>query len=261
MKISVAATTDVGRVRKKNEDRCGYDEHAGIYVVCDGMGGQAAGEVAAELAVRTILNYYGRPNGSGELEGEVRAALELANSAVLDAAAAEPRYNKMGSTVVAISIRDNSAAVANVGDSRGYLLRDGMLQQITKDHSLVAEQVRRGMLSAEQAESAPWKNIVTRALGSPENAEPDVAVIDLQPHDTLIAATDGVIKFVSDNKLCEIAASDRSLEDACKLLVQTALDGGSDDNATCMLIRAERAGLSTLLHRASATPTILGGER
>lgn len=258
MQITVGAKSDVGRVRKKNEDRCGYDENAGIYVVCDGMGGQAAGEVAADLAVRTILAYYSRPDLTGNLEQDVRGAIEKANAEILQAADADIRYHKMGSTVVAVAIRDNTAAIGNLGDARGYLLRDGVLRQVTKDHSLVAEQVRRGLLKPEEAENAPWKNVVTRALGGAPTTEADVEVVELQPNDTVIAATDGVIKFLSDEKLREIVAGGTKIEDACASVVNAALDGGSDDNATCMLIRCEKAGAAAINARSASAATILG---
>ena len=259
MQITVGAKSDVGRVRKKNEDRCGYDEKAGIYVVCDGMGGQAAGEVAAELAVRTILDYYSNPGLSGDLEKDVRGAIEKANSEILQAAEADVRYRKMGSTVVAVAIRENTAAIGNLGDARGYLLRDGVLRQVTKDHSLVAEQVRRGLLKPEEAEKAPWKNVVTKALGGAPTTEADVEVVKLEPNDTVIAATDGVIKFLSDDKLREIVSGASKIEKACELVVNAALDGGSDDNATCMLIRCEKAGATAPNGGKASAATILGG--
>ncbi len=245
MEILVAAKTDVGRVRKKNEDRCGYDERAGIYVVCDGMGGQAAGEVAAELAVKTILEYYANGQRRGNLEEDLREAITLANTAIRQLADSEPMYHKMGSTVVAIAVQGDTAGVANVGDARGYLLRSGEVKQITIDHSLVAEQVRRGMLKPEEAETAPWKNVVTRALGGADDVEPDVVSVELKPYDRFIVATDGVTKFVPDAKLKEIVAGTYDLQTACQNLVQAALDNGSDDNATAMLISSTAAPAKT----------------
>ncbi len=258
MQVAVGAKSDVGRVRQKNEDRCGYDQNAGIYIVCDGMGGQAGGEVAAELAMRTMLEFYAQPGLSGDLENDLRTAIHTANSAILQAAEADMRYQKMGSTVVAVSIRDSTAAVGNLGDARAYLLRDGVLRQVTTDHSLVAEQVRRGLLSREQAETSPWKNVVTRALGGAETTEPDVEVIQLQTNDLLIAATDGVIKFLPDDKLRDLVLDGGKLDEICALVVRTALDAGSDDNATCMLIRCENSGKTALKKRPS-THIMLGG--
>jgi serine/threonine protein phosphatase PrpC len=241
MEITVAAKTDVGRVRKKNEDRCGYDERAGIYVVCDGMGGQAAGEIAAELAVKTILEFYGNGKRPGNLEGDLRQAITLANTAIRQLAEKEPQYHKMGSTIVAIAIEGDKAAVGNVGDARGYLLRAGEVKQITIDHSLVAEQVRRGMLKPEEAEKAPWKNVVTRALGGADDVEPDLVSLEIRPHDRFIVATDGVTKFVPDAKLKEIVAGTYDLQAACQKVVAAALDNGSDDNATAMLLSSNEA--------------------
>ena len=236
MQITVSAKTDVGRVRKKNEDRCGFDERAGIYVVCDGMGGQASGEVAADIGVRTILDYFAQNGRSGNPENDLRLAIQMANSAIRQKAQSDPQFHKMGSTVVAISVRGDSAAVANVGDARGYLLREGVISQLTKDHSLVAEQVRRGMLKPEEAEKAPWKNVITRALGGADEVEPDVAILDLRLRDTLIVVTDGVSKSLPDAQLREIVIGTKELDSACERVVTKALDNGSDDNATCMLL-------------------------
>lgn len=259
MQFTVGASSDVGRVRTKNEDRCGYDQEAGIYIVCDGMGGQAGGEVAAELAVRTILDVYAQPGLSGDLENDLRGAIQAANSAILQAAEADIRYRRMGSTVVAVSIRDNTAAVGNLGDARAYLLRDGVLRQVTTDHSLVAEQVRRGLLKPEQAETSPWKNVVTRALGGADTAEPDVEVIELRPNDMLIAATDGVIKFLPDDKLHDLVSGSTNVDQICEAVVRTALDAGSDDNATCMLIRCENGVAVAPKKGRPSVATILGG--
>jgi len=258
MQVKFAAKTEVGRVRKKNEDRCGYDERAGIFVVCDGMGGEAAGEVAAELALRTILNYYGRSDLGGNLEADLRSAIQLANTAIREVARSDVRYKKMGSTIVAASTRGDSAAVANVGDSRGYLLRDGAIRQVTTDHSLVAEQVRRGLLKEEDLEKSPWKNIVTRTLGGKDDVEPDVALVDLRPGDTLLVATDGVTKSVPDPKLREIVASANSLDAACELLIKSALDNGSDDNTTCLLLHFEKTPWLSRAHSGGSGSVILG---
>ncbi len=258
MQFSVGARSDVGRVRQKNEDRCGYDQNAGIYIVCDGMGGQAGGDVAAELAMRTMLEFYAQAGRSGDLENDLRTAIHAANTAILQAAEADIRYRRMGSTVVAISIRDTTAAVGNLGDARAYLLRNRVLRQVTTDHSLVAEQVRRGLLSPQQAEASPWKNVVTRALGGAETTEPDVEVIQLQTNDVLIAATDGVVKFLPDDKLRNLVLDGGKLDEICEVVVRTALDAGSDDNATCMLIRCEDGG-RTAREKGHSTPVILGG--
>jgi serine/threonine protein phosphatase PrpC len=258
MKVTVAAKTDAGRVRKKNEDRCGYDERAGIYVVCDGMGGEAAGEVAAELSVRAVLDYFEKAELSDNLEDEMIAAIELANTRVREAAAADARYHKMGSTLVAVLIRNGAAVMGNVGDTRGYLLHEGELRQISVDHSLVAEQVRRGILTAEQAQSSPFNNIVTRALGAADSVEADFATIDVHPHDTFLLASDGVIKFVAEEKLREIVNSAEDLSAATEAIVTAALNNGSDDNATCMLVRCEKAGIGDFLHRPEAAAKVFG---
>jgi protein phosphatase len=246
-----AGKTDVGLVRKNNEDNFGYDTRTGIYVVCDGMGGQAAGEVASKMAVDTVLGYFRQQEkghgsevlGRGFAEVSERAnalanAVQLANKAIREAAASENGKAGMGCTIVAACIEDNLYSIAHVGDSRIYLVRGGAIQQLTTDHSLVMEQVRRGMITLEEADSSEMQNVIMRALGSEDSVEPDLADLSFEENDTLLLCCDGLSRFVKDAAMLEVITKSKHLDEACAALIEAAKAAGSDDNITCVLIRA-----------------------
>jgi serine/threonine protein phosphatase PrpC len=248
--IEVAGKTDVGSVRANNEDNFGYDSRYGIFVVCDGMGGQAAGEVASKIGVDTVLDYVrqaGEPdqlqqpkNGTGGLSplaSLLAAAIHKANQAVLEAGQRQQTRAGMGATVVVALVRSNSLCIGNVGDSRIYLVRNGAIEQLTEDHSLVMEQVRRGYLTLEQAQESDLQNIILRALGSEEEIKPDLQDLIALPGDVLLLTTDGLTRRVRDEEIKTIISSSRSLEQACGALIQAAKDRRGDDNITCLLVR------------------------
>ena len=248
--VEVAAKSDVGCVRSNNEDNFGYDLEAGIFVVCDGMGGQAAGEVASKLGIDVLLNYFRQAAGSGEypavgaaLDGISRegaalaSAIRLANQTIYETGQQKESSAGMGSTIVAALIKGNALAIANVGDSRIYLIRQGIIQQLTQDHSLVMEQVRRGYLTREQAEQSDMQNIILKALGSEETVEPDVEDLVVVPGDILLLCSDGLTKYVRDEEILRLIASAATLEQSCDSLIQTARDRGGDDNVTCLLLK------------------------
>ncbi len=248
--VEVAAKTDVGCVRQNNEDNFGYDTRHGIFVVCDGMGGMAAGEVASKVAVDTVLNYFrdaarlghfpaiGKTHENrSERANALASAIQAANEAVRAAAQTEAGQVGMGSTVVAVVVHDASISLAHVGDSRIYLLRDGKLQQLTNDHSLVMEQVRRGLITLEEARESDMQNIIIRALGSDETVEPDLEDLSAISGDVLLLCSDGLTRHVPDDKLLEIIDGAADLEQVSDRLIQAAKDASGDDNITCMLLR------------------------
>ena len=250
LSVQVAGRTDVGCVRTNNEDNFGYDIACGVYVVCDGMGGQAAGEVASKLAVEAVLEYFRRysPEGNFPQVGEkfddisqdanaLASAVQAAGIRIFQEALEHPGRHGMGSTIVALLVRDGKASIAHVGDSRAYLLRDGQVRLLTSDHSLVMEQVRRGLMTVEEAERSSIQNIITRALGSEDNAEPDVQDVEISPGDVFLLATDGLTKLVKEQQLREIIAAAPSLEQTCEAMVAAARAAGGDDNITCLLVR------------------------
>src|ERR1700690_2068756 len=245
--LEVAGRSDVGRVRPSNEDNFGYDQRLGIFVVCDGMGGHAAGEVASQIAVDTILAYFREraPNVEDNAlldDAPVGArllaeAVKKANDAILDYAEAHKNTTGMGTTLVAARFFDGVCSIAHVGDSRIYLFREGQLLQLTEDHSLVMEQVRRGMITIEQAKKSSAQNIITRALGTDEGTLPDLGEFPAQSGDTLLLTTDGMLRHVTDAEIRSILLQLPSLQAACDTLIDAANEGGGEDNSTCMLIR------------------------
>jgi len=249
LSIEVSGKSDVGCVRTNNEDNFGYDTQLWIFVVCDGMGGQAAGEVASKIGVDTVLNYF-REAGKGKypevgehIEGfseranALASAIRKANSEVIKVASEGTGKTGMGSTIVAVLVKENFLSVAHVGDSRIYLIRAGNIQQLTNDHSLVMEQVRRGLMTMEEAEVSHMQNIIIRALGSEATVDVDVDDMVALPGDILLLASDGLTKHVKDAKMLELVKSAASLDAANDALIQAAKDHGGDDHITCVMIR------------------------
>lgn len=245
--LEVVGRTDVGRVRPSNEDHFGFDERLGVFVVCDGMGGHAAGEVASQIAVDTVLSFFrerksGIDNDAylGDAPAGARLlaeAVKQANDAILSYADENKNTSGMGTTLVAARFCDGTFSIANVGDSRIYLFREGQLLQLTEDHSLVMEQVRRGMITLEQARKSSAQNIITRALGTDESTLPDLGEFPAQGGDILLLTTDGVLRHVDDDDITSILLQLPSLQAACDTLIDAANEGGGEDNSTCMLIR------------------------
>jgi len=246
--IQAAGMTDIGLVRKNNEDNFGYDLRHGIFVVCDGMGGQQAGELASKIAVDTVLGYYreapdttsdGVPRfqGVSERAAALASAIQLANQAIHEAGAKDVNVAGMGSTIVAVVVEGNQFSIANVGDSRIYLIRKNEVAQLTQDHSLVMEQVRRGLMTLEEAENSRMQNVIVRALGTDDTVEPDLADHELSSEDVLLLCSDGLSRYVNEDRMAQAVQED-SLEQACHELIEAAKAGGSDDNITCLVIRA-----------------------
>ena len=252
LSTQAAGKTDIGLVRKNNEDNFGYDVRTGIFVVCDGMGGQAAGELASKIAVDTVLAYFHQQEmggdgsevlGRGFAEVSERAnalanAVQLANKAIREASTREAASAGMGCTLVAVCVEGNLFSIAHVGDSRIYLIRSGAIQQLTTDHSLVMEQVRRGLITLEEAEHFEMQNVIVRALGSEDSVEPDLADLKLERNDTLLLCSDGLSRYVKDTEMLDVVGRNENLDDACAGLIDAAKSGGSDDNITCLLVRA-----------------------
>jgi protein phosphatase len=259
--VEVAGKTDVGCVRTNNEDNFGFDSRHGIFVVCDGMGGQAAGEVASKMGVDILLDYFrkqapsaGTPsvNGQNGSSGaqSLANAIQLANKRIFQAGQEHNGRSGMGSTIVAALVRGNSLAIAHVGDSRIYLVRQGAIQQLTQDHSLVMEQVRRGYITLEQAQQSEMQNIILRALGSEEVVEADSEDLLAMPGDILLMVSDGLTRYVQDEEILKIVQGPRGLEQVCGDLVKVARDGGGDDNITCLLVRiVDRPWYQSILNK------------
>jgi protein phosphatase len=248
--FEIAALSDPGCVRSNNEDCFGYDESYGIYVVCDGMGGAAAGEVASRIAVDSVLAFFrgtaidkpGQPQFIPSADLSARAgllenAIQFANYQIHSTAAQNPGQQGMGSTIVAVLIDGQLYSVAHAGDSRVYLLRRGAMQQVTQDHSLVMEQLRRGLITATQARNSEIQNVITRALGAADNVEPDLRDMTAEPGDMLLLASDGLTRDLSDETILAIIENASSCKLACERLIDAARKAGGHDNITCMLVR------------------------
>jgi serine/threonine protein phosphatase PrpC len=248
--VEVAGKSDVGCVRQNNEDNFGYDSRHGIYIVCDGMGGQAAGEVASKMAVDTVLTYFreahkngscprvGAPiEGVSERANTLGSAIQSANQAIHQAAGSHAAHTGMGSTIVATLVDKNFFSVGHAGDSRIYLIRQGAIQQLTKDHSLVMEQVRRGLLTKEEAEQSEMQNIIIRALGPDATVQPDLDDMMAQPGDVVLLCSDGLTRHVADDSMLDIVQGTLSLRLMADRLVDAARDGGGSDNITALLLR------------------------
>jgi serine/threonine protein phosphatase PrpC len=246
LKAKAAAKTDVGLVRRSNQDSFGLDDELGLYVVCDGMGGATGGEVASDLAVQSFLATAKQElEASTALNGERnknclwRAAL-AANRAVRMRAEYDVRYRGMGTTLVAARIEDGDLVVLNVGDSRAYLVRAGEVDQLTSDHSYVAESVRLGMMTVEQAQRSSLQSVITRAIGAEDDVEPEIFQQQVQAGDTLLLASDGLTRHVSDEMIAEIlSVPNQSGVECCRLLIEAAKDDGGSDNVTCLVVRIE----------------------
>lgn len=247
--LEVAGRSDVGRVRVSNEDSYGYDLSHGVFVVCDGMGGHAAGEVASKIAVDSVLSYFrdqeplaadaalaDAPLGAQMLSD----AVNKANENILEYAQGHASASGMGTTLVAARFTEGKFTIAHVGDSRIYLLREGTLLQLTEDHSLVMEQVRRGIMTMEEARVSTSQHIITRALGTEDTSPPDLAEFPAEPGDILMLTTDGVLRHLEDPQIHEVLRDSPTLQAACDQLIDLALDAGGEDNATCVLLRVKR---------------------
>lgn len=246
--VRAVLRTDVGLVRSENQDFGTLTElaeesesHPGgrLLVVADGMGGHRGGATASRLAAETLKAQY-LGSETSDIPTALREALTRANARVFSEAQANPDLRGMGTTTSALAVRGNEAWFAHVGDSRIYLVRREEIRQLTEDHSLVASMVREGLLTREEAENHPRRNVLQRSVGVGEHVEIDVrGPIKLKPGDTFIICSDGLHGLVKEPELKEIARL--AIEDAADLFVQRALDRGAPDNVTVIVARVELA--------------------
>lgn len=230
--IELASASDVGCVRSDNQDR---DLLAPpLIAVADGMGGHLGGGTAAGMAVDAL-----RGVGSTTDPTALLAALKEANRAIARAATDDPDLTGMGTTATAALLEDGILYLVHVGDSRAYLIRDGRIIQVTQDHSVVAEMVRRGALSADAAESHPARHVITRALGVDADIDIDALRVDLEPGDVVLLCTDGLSGPVADDEMLAVVQASLTLEDAAEQLVQRANTAGGPDNVTVVLARVD----------------------
>jgi protein phosphatase len=261
-KYTAAALTDRGRKRGSNEDAFGYSVEHGVYLVCDGMGGAAAGEIASSLAVEEVLKLVTERRDAGAERGLAPSLPQIAEDAVIAANEAihsrgqrNVRLSGMGTTLVGILAElpdsldfERRLWILNVGDSRCYRLRGGHMELRTQDHSLVEEQIRMGRMTRAEAARSPLRNVITRALGTQLSVTPDVMEEEVEPGDLFLLCSDGLTRELADEKIAAILIAgggsgelrgEAQLDQVCARLVQAANKAGGSDNITCLLVRVD----------------------
>jgi protein phosphatase len=241
MHVTCAAGTDKGVVRSGNEDFHLMQLDRGIFIVADGMGGHAAGEVASEMAVRIIADEMGsfRSLPDAEVAGRLFTAVQSANGAIFRRTMVEKDKRGMGTTATALILFPRRYLIAQVGDSRAYLLRDGQLTQVTKDHSYVQEQVDAGLLTPEQARTHPYGNVITRCVGSNEEVTPDIYFGNLESGDVILLASDGLTGMLEDHQLAKIIQAGGEPKQWVDRMIHDANRRGGLDNITVIVVRVD----------------------
>ena len=232
MNTSVAARTDVGRVREGNEDS--YVAREPVFAVADGMGGHIAGDVASQTAVETIERETN--NGAALDPDRLASIVQSANAAVWERAQGDPALRGMGTTCTLAFLADNEIHFAHVGDSRAYLYREGELSQVTEDHTLVGRMVREGRLTAEEAERHPQRSIITRALGVDEHVDVDTITLTVKEGDRIMLCSDGLTSMIGADEIREVLATEQDAQAAANKLVDLANSAGGEDNITVVLV-------------------------
>jgi protein phosphatase len=237
MKWTAFGGTDTGKKRANNEDAFLLNDESGLYAVADGIGGSEGGEVASRIAVETLARAM--PDLLGEKDAPSISALKeavvFANRAINEQRSKDPVLANMGTTLTALLLRDKQAFIAHIGDSRAYLFRTGKLLQLTDDHSFVAEQVRAGTFTPEQARSSPYRHVITRALGIVEEAKADLTDHALQEDDRFLLCTDGLTEMVADADIGRVLATS-SPQEAVQKLLAAANERGGVDNITAVVV-------------------------
>lgn len=250
MKIRYAGSTHVGMKRAHNEDNFFLLAEENLYVVADGMGGHASGEVASQIAVETLANFFVDSSRDKEItwpykedrsvsfdENRLIVGIKLANRRVYEAAQSDARYRGMGTTIVSLVCGSTGAYVGHVGDSRGYLLRDGKIEQVTEDHSLLNDYLKVHQLTTEEIEHFPHKNVIVRALGMKDTVSVDVHKLTPRAGDLYLLCSDGLSGMLTDSAILEaVSESGHDLEKSCQNLIARANANGGQDNITVILI-------------------------
>ena len=250
LRVEVAGDTNVGRKRNHNEDAFSILGEYGLYIVADGMGGHASGEVASRMSVETLREFfsataddpertwpYKMDRTKGYEENRLITGIKLANLRIYEAAQRDIRRRGMGTTIVAIFTVEDGLYVAHVGDSRVYLLRDGKMEQLTEDHSLLNDYIKAKKLTPEEIENFPHKNVIVRALGMKDSVVVDVTRLQPAENDIFLLCSDGLSGMVTDPKMEEILQKQPDIDKAAQNMIDAANAAGGNDNVTCILIR------------------------
>lgn len=235
-----AAISDKGLSQKRpqNEDSFLEMGHCGIYAVADGVGGAQGGEVASQMAMEILSEAFTNKSDGADVEDVLRLAIESANTAIYQMALEVPKLESMATTIVALHIADNIATIGHVGDSRLYRVDpDGTLHRETEDHSMVADEVRAGRMTDEQAENHPSRNIINRALGADPIVEADLKTIMIGPGTSFLICSDGITRHINDDEIKEVLTSVRAPNDVCTSLKNLCYERGAEDNLTAVVIR------------------------
>lgn len=254
MQVSWAAATHPGSRRLTNEDAYGANPELGLFLVADGMGGHAAGEVASRVAVESVTAFVEQTAGDrhhtwpipyeitlSPAANRLKAAFVLANRRVASEIHQNESYAGMATTAVAVLVDGNTVVAAHAGDSRVYQLQGDRLRQLTRDHSWVAEQVQAGLLTADAAREHPWRNVVTRALTGGPELDPEITTPSVEVGDRLLLCSDGLSGVVSHDEIRALLAPPASLDEVCRRLVDRANEGGGPDNITVLAIQIDVA--------------------
>jgi serine/threonine protein phosphatase PrpC len=251
VKVIASGISDLGLQRVGNEDTFSIDESLGLYIVADGMGGHLAGEVASQVAVEMIKKafrrwtegevsedeIFGVPDRSLSKQGNyLLSSIRLANRVVYEMALEYEQYHGMGTTIVALLVTPKLLVVANVGDSRIYMVRDRRIERMSKDHTIVAEQIEMGALTEAEASASPLKHILTKNLGSADYVDPEVFELEPSYNDRFILCTDGLTDLVKEKEILEVSQESDNPENLCGRLVDIALQRGAPDNTTVLAI-------------------------
>lgn len=243
MNFTASGKTDRGMVRANNEDTFYLDEKLGLLVVADGMGGHASGETASTLTVNVIRDYFQGPqkivgdyrDDYSEATNRLNGSIRLANQAVYEAAQSSPHLKGMGTTIAAVLLTGNKLSIAHIGDSRVYLIRGGNIDQLTDDHSVVNEQVKRSIITKKEADQSEIKNLLTKALGVRAKTEADLDELTVFDDDILLLCTDGLSNMITDEMALEIISSADDAAHACDALISAANENGGRDNITVII--------------------------
>ncbi len=250
LRIEVAGETNVGMKRNHNEDNFSVLEDSGLYIVADGMGGHASGEVASKMAVETLQEFFtataGDPertwpykmdHSKGYEENRLITGVKLANLRIYESAQRDARQRGMGTTIVAAFAVDSGVYIAHVGDSRVYRLRDKKIEQLTEDHSLLNDYIKMKRLTAEEIANFPHKNVIVRALGMKDTVKVDSRFEQPQENDIVLLCSDGLSGPVPDEEILDITMSNSDLKAATAKLIERANANGGPDNITVVLVR------------------------
>ncbi|MBF0472565.1 MAG: serine/threonine-protein phosphatase [Nitrospirae bacterium] len=261
MIIKVGAKTDIGRKRKENEDKFSVDTELGLFAVADGVGGAAFGEIASSMGIEIITDYIRNSKSQktpmigkfqhefSEATNRLNAAVMLSNKAIYEAASSNPLWQGMSTTIASVLLENNRLSLVHAGDSRIYLLRAGLIEQLTDDHTLAYEQVKKGLMSNEEASDLKLTNVITRALGIAPEIETSIDEMTVLDGDILLLCTDGLNTLLTDNEIAETIMTSSGPMEACNSLIDKANAKGGHDNITIIIAYINEKKRFPFLHK------------